>query len=180
MITERETQFKTTRSSGTHLQCLACQASSMLLVNITPQHTVVGLDRSVGTSNDCRRKMFAPFWDSMFRKSRNCSPDSVWCPRAKGLFVKCLVMPLIKQIKKIYHGLKVLVDKVKACYWKLNSFFRLAHNSTYLPFKKRLKIKKNVPSKLPLIFSCTVWWIFLLSTYNNNNIEEIKFPCNQP
>lgn len=114
----------------------------MLLVNITPQHTVVGLDRSVGTSNDCRRKMFAPFWDSMFRKSRNCSPDSVWCPRAKGLFVKCLVMPLIKQIKKIYHGLKVLVDKVKACYWKLNSFFRLAHNSTYLPFKKRLKIKK--------------------------------------
>lgn len=114
----------------------------MLLVNITPQHTVVGLDRSVGTSNDCRRKMFAPFWDSMFRKSRNCSPDSVWCPRAKGLFVKCLVMPLIKQIKKIYHGLKVLVDKVKACYWKLNSFFRLAHNRTYLPFKKRLKIKK--------------------------------------
>lgn len=114
----------------------------MLLVNITPQHTVVGLDRSVGTSNDCRRKMSAPFWDSMFRKSRNCSPDSVWCPRAKGLFVKCLVMPLIKQIKKIYHGLKVLVDKVKACYWKLNSFFRLAHNSTYLPFKKRLKIKK--------------------------------------
>lgn len=114
----------------------------MLLVNITPQHTVVGLDRSVGTSNDCRRKMSAPFWDSMFRKSRNCSPDSVWCPRAKGLFVKCLVMPLIKQIKKIYHGLKVLVDKVKACYWKLNSFFRLAHNRTYLPFKKRLKIKK--------------------------------------
>lgn len=114
----------------------------MLLVNITPQHTVVGLDRSVGTSNDCRRKMSAPFWDSMFRKSRNCSPDSVWCPRAKGLFVKCLVMSLIKQIKKIYHGLKVLVDKVKACYWKLNSFFRLAHNSTYLPFKKRLKIKK--------------------------------------
>lgn len=114
----------------------------MLLVNITPQHTVVGLDRSVGTSNDCRRKMSAPFWDSMFRKSRNCSPDSVWCPRAKGLFVKCLVMSLIKQIKKIYHGLKVLVDKVKACYWKLNSFFRLAHNRTYLPFKKRLKIKK--------------------------------------
>lgn len=68
-----------------------------------------------------------------------------------------------------------MVDKVKVCYWKFNSFFRLVYNSIYLFFKKRFKIKKNVLSKLLLIFFCIVWWIFLFFIYNNNNYNREKF-----